>query len=50
MGMIKKEHPIGIHKKDLILLKNNTHKNKLNSLSLEPYEVIEVIGNQNRVI
>lgn len=36
--------------KDLVLLKDNAHKNKLNSLWLGPYEVIEVIGDENIVI
>jgi len=40
----KNENLVGIHVKDLIFLKENAHKNKLNSLWLRPYEVIEVIG------
>ncbi|XP_050066035.1 uncharacterized protein LOC126555115 [Aphis gossypii] len=43
----KNENPVNIHVKDLVLLKDNAHKNKLNSLWLGPYEVIEVIGDEN---
>uniref|UniRef100_A0A2H8THY5 RNA-directed DNA polymerase n=1 Tax=Melanaphis sacchari TaxID=742174 RepID=A0A2H8THY5_9HEMI len=46
----KKENPVDIHVKDLVLLKDNTHRNKLNSLWLGPYEVIEIIGDENIVI
>jgi len=35
----KNENPVDIHVKDLVLLKDNAHKNKLNSLWLGPYEV-----------
>ncbi len=46
----KNENPVNIHVKDLVLLKDNAHKNKLNSLWLGPYEVIEVIGDENIIV
>jgi hypothetical protein len=46
----KKDNSIDIHVKDLILLKDNTARNKLESLWLGPYEVIYVIGEENIVI
>ncbi|KAE9525308.1 hypothetical protein AGLY_014376 [Aphis glycines] len=46
----KNENPVDIHVKDLVLLKDNAHKNKLNSLWLGPYEVTEIIGDENIVI
>uniref|UniRef100_A0A2S2PZ82 Retrovirus-related Pol polyprotein n=1 Tax=Sipha flava TaxID=143950 RepID=A0A2S2PZ82_9HEMI len=49
-GYDKKENSIDIHVKDLILLKDNTARNKLESLWIGPYEVIDIIGEENIVI
>jgi len=46
----KNENSVDIHVKDFVLLKDNNHKTKLNSLCLGPYEVIEIIGDENVVI
>ena len=46
-GYDKKEHSISIHVKDMILLKDNMQTNKLSSLWKGPYEVIEILDNEN---
>ncbi|KAF0704551.1 zinc finger BED domain-containing protein 1-like, partial [Aphis craccivora] len=46
----KNENLVDIHVKDLVLLKDNAYKNKLNSLWLGPYEVIVVIGDENIIM
>jgi hypothetical protein len=50
-GYDKNENAIQIHvSDDLVLLKNNASKNKLNSLWTGPFEIIEVLGEENIVI
>uniref|UniRef100_A0A2S2QET3 RNA-directed DNA polymerase n=1 Tax=Sipha flava TaxID=143950 RepID=A0A2S2QET3_9HEMI len=49
-GYDKNENAIEIHVKDLVLLKDNASKNKLNSLWTGPFEVIEVLGDENIII
>jgi hypothetical protein len=44
LGYDKKDNSVDIHVKDLILLKDNTARNKLDLLWLSSYEVIDVIG------
>jgi len=46
----KNQHSEDIHVKDLILLKDNTQKNKLSPLWKGPYEVLEVLDTENVVI
>lgn len=45
-----KENPIDIQVKDLVLLKDNTSKTKLEPLWLGPFEVIAIIERENIVI
>lgn len=39
-----------MHVKDKVLLRDDVQKNKLNQLWKGPYEVIEVVDNQNIII
>jgi hypothetical protein len=49
-GYDKNENAIEIHVKNLVLFKDNASKNKFNSLWTGPFEVIEVLGEENTVI
>ncbi|KAL4101226.1 hypothetical protein QTP88_021246 [Uroleucon formosanum] len=46
----KNAHSEELHVKDSILLKDNTQKNKLNSLWKGPYEVLEILDTENIII
>ncbi|KAL4153185.1 hypothetical protein QTP88_001018 [Uroleucon formosanum] len=46
----KNAHSDELHVKDFILLKDNTQKNKLNSLWKGPYEVLEILDTENIII
>jgi len=46
----KKEHSESYNVKDLILLKDNTQKNKLSPLWKGPYEVLDVLDTENIII
>ena len=46
----KKEHSENYNVKDLILLKDNTQKNKLSPLWKGPYEVLGVLDTENIII
>jgi len=44
------KNPQEMHVKDLVLLKDNNHRTKLDPYWLGPYEVIVEVGNENVVI
>ena len=46
----KKEHNENYNVKDLVLLKDNTQKNKLSPLWKGPYEVLDVLDTENIII
>ena len=46
----RNENPQEIHVKDLVLLKDNNHRTKLDPIWLGPYEVTAVLGNENVII
>lgn len=46
----KNKNVIYMHVKDLVLLKDNAQKTKLNLLWLGPFKVIEVINDENIII
>jgi len=49
-GYDRKENSIIIHVKDLVLMRDKTQKNKLSSLWIGPFEVIEILENENIII
>ena len=49
-GYDQKENSIIIHVKDLVLMRDKTQKNKLSSLWIGPFEVIEILENENIII
>lgn len=46
----KNENSVDIHVEDLIFLKDNGSKTKLNKVWISPFEVIELVREKNIVI